>query len=484
MDRQIRILGIVLMGLFGALFVQLNNVQVVQAHKLASDPRNTRAILRDFSRKRGAIQTADLTVIAQSVPSTDRFKVQRVYPQKDLFADVTGYFSFTYGSEGVERQYNDDLNGRAPSIKRFFDFRRDQDPTGSLTLTLRTAVQNAARQALGNRKGAVVALNPADGSVLALWSWPSFDPNVLAAHDQKAVQQAWTALTADPNKPLLPRAYRERYFPGSTFKVVTSAAVLERAPDLAAKPYPTLSAIDLPQTNHQKLANFGNERCGGLLPQLLKVSCNTGFAQIGLDLGAEKLDDQARAFGFFDRPPLDLPAVAKSLFPETAAFAHDLPGLAKSAIGQQDVQATPLEMALVAAGVANGGTIMQPHVLKEIRDAEGNQIRQYNPQPWMPAMSPASAATLRDMMVGVVQGGTATGAAIPGVTVAAKTGTAQTGTPNSSHAWLIAFAPAEAPKVAVAVIVENQTGVGDAGTGGRVAAPIAKAVLSAALAAP
>ena len=483
MDKQIRRLGITLMVLFVALFVQLNVVQVVQADKLANDPRNTRAIVRDFSRKRGTISTADGVLLAQSVPATDAFKLQRVYPQKDLYAQITGYFSFTYGTDGVEKTYNDDLAGRSAPLRRLLDFRKDPDNTGNLTLTLKNAVQTVARQALGNRKGAVVALNPTDGSVLALWSWPSFDPNGLASHDTNAVRDYWDAANKDANKPLLDRAYRERYFPGSTFKVVTSAAALT-VPDIANRTYPTLTALELPQTNHQKLANFGNERCGGQLPQLLKVSCNTGFAQIGIDLGAGKLTDEARSFGFFDRPPLDLPGVAKSLFPAADAFAHDIPGLAKSAIGQQDVQATPLQMALVAAAVANGGTIMKPHVLQTIRDAEGAVIKQVGPEPWRQPMSPDEAATLRDMMVGVVTGGTARGASIPGVAVAAKTGTAQTGTANTSHAWLIAFAPAEAPKVAVAVIVEAQTGVGDAATGGRVAAPIAQAVMKAALSAP
>jgi peptidoglycan glycosyltransferase len=256
--------------------------------------------------------------------------------------------------------------------------------------------------------------------------------------------------------------------------------VLEKAPELATKPYPVLRELPLPQTTN-KLSNFGNESCGGILPDLLKVSCNTGFAQIGLDLGAAKLSDQAHEFGFGAAAPLDMPAVAKSIFPDASAFAHDLPALAHSAIGQQDVAATPLEMALVAAGVANGGVIMKPHLLAQLRDNEGNVVRSAQPDPWMRAMSAQSASTLRDMMVAVVQAGTATKAAIPGIQVAAKTGTAQT-VGDNAHAWLIAFAPADAPRVAVAVIVESQPGLGDNVTGGKVAAPIAQKVLQAALA--
>ena len=483
MDRQIRHLGLVLMVLFAALFLQLNYVQVVEAHKLANDPRNGRIATRDFSRDRGSIQAADGAVLATSVPVDDAFKRLRQYPEHDLFAQVTGYFSFTYGTDGVERVYNDELTGRSVGIRKLPDVLAERVRTGNLTLTLTKSVQSVAKRSLGNRKGAVVALNPLDGSVLALWSWPSFDPNGFAAHDQNAVRQAWTAANADAAKPLLPRAYRERYFPGSTFKVVTASAVLEKAPDLLTKTYPTLSTLPLPQTAGQKLSNFGGERCGGQLPDLLRVSCNTGFAQVGLDLGATNLAQEATAFGFDARPPLDLPSVASSVFPPASSFAHDQPGLAKSAIGQQDVSATPLQMALVAAAVADGGVVMTPHVLQSIRDSEGTVVKEARPQPWTRALSPDNAAALRDMMIAVVQRGTATRAAIPGVQVAAKTGTAQTGT-GLSHAWLVAFAPAAAPKVAVAVIVESQPGGDDNATGGRVAAPIAQAVMKAALGTP
>src|SRR5205823_3693966 len=175
------------------------------------------------------------------------------------------------------------------------------------------------------------------------------DPNVLSGHDSKAVQTARAALLKDPANPMLPRAYRERYPPGSTFKVVTSSAVFDKKPELATKDYPKLQSLPLPNTVNQTLSNFGRETCGGMLPNLLRVSCNTGFAQIGLDLGATALSDEAHAFGFGARPPLDLPTVASSVFPDASAFARDKPGVAKSAIGQQDVQATPLEMALVAS---------------------------------------------------------------------------------------------------------------------------------------
>ena len=479
MDRQIKRLGIGLLVLFSLLFMRLNWIQVVDADELANRPGNTRKATKDFSRERGVIQTADGVVIAQSVETDTALKRLRQYPEGPLFGHLTGFFSFTYGSDGLEKTYNDDLAGRSEGLRSVRDLLSDQVRTGNVTITVSKKLQQLARDQLGNRKGAVVALNPQDGAVLALWSFPSFDPNPLSGHDQRAVQEAWTALNADANRPMLARSYRERYAPGSTFKVVTAAAALDKAPELVNKPYPTLRELDLPQTN-RNLPNFGGGACGGVLVDLLRVSCNTGFGQMGLDLGGDKLAEQAHAFGFDKRPPLDLPAVAASAIGEND-FKRNQPALAYSAIGQQDVAATPLEMALVAAGIGNGGKIMKPRLLAEVRDSEGNVVRQAQPEVWLEAMSPQSAAALKDMMVGVVQRGTATRAAVPGAQVAAKTGTAQTVGENS-HAWIIAFAPAEAPRVAVAVIVESQPGLGDNVTGGRVAAPIASAMIQAALA--
>ncbi|MGH9283112.1 MAG: penicillin-binding transpeptidase domain-containing protein, partial [Acidimicrobiales bacterium] len=314
MDRQIRRLGLVLLAMFLTLFIKLNDLQVVRADKLANAPGNTRQAVRDFSRERGVIQTADGVVLAQSVEVDDDFERRRQYPEKELFAHVAGWFSFTYGAEGVERTYNADLAGRSLDLKRISDVLSDRVRTGNVTLTMTKALQQVARDALGARTGAVVALDPTDGAVLAMWSYPSFDPGPLAGHDQKAVQAAWAQLQADPARPLLPRAYRRNYAPGSTFKVVTAAAALERRTDLVGRAYPTMRELDLPQTD-ANLPNFGNGNCGGALPDLLRVSCNTGFAQLGLDMGADALAGEANDFGFNSRPPLDLPAVARSVFP-------------------------------------------------------------------------------------------------------------------------------------------------------------------------
>jgi penicillin-binding protein A len=486
-NRQIRRLGIGLVVLFVVLFLQLNYLQVVRADKLANDPRNTRNAVRDFSQPRGAIVSADGHVLASSQATGDSFKRLRVYPPDTakLFAQVTGFFSFTYGSDGVERQYGRELAGRTSTLKldRLADLLLDRKRTADVRLTIPLPIQQAAAQALGSRQGAVVALDPRTGAVLALYSYPSYDPNPLAAHDQKNVQVARTLLLNDSTGPLRARAYRERFFPGSTFKLVTASTALATGLATPAQPvYPQLTELRLPQTT-RTLKNFGGERCGGNLAQALKVSCNTTFGQIGLDLGAARQVAGATAFGFDSTPPIDLPAPAVSNFPPVAAFAHDLPALAQSAIGQRDVQASPLQMALVGAGIANGGVIMTPHVMAEVRDDNGNLLETFHPKPWRTAVPPDVAAQVRDMMIGVVNGGTATTVAnpLPGIQVAAKTGTAQLGTtPPSSHAWMVAFAPANAPRVVVAVLVEGQPGVSEV-TGGRVAGPIARAVLAAAL---
>ena len=481
MNTQIRRLGIVLGLLFVALFAQLNWLQVVDAKRLNDHPTNTRAVVRDFSQPRGVIQTADGVVVAVSEPVDDQFKRQRRYPEGALFAHLTGFFSFTYGSDGLERTYNDALTGRdrKVSIDRLGDLLLQKERSANVTLTVSKSLQEVATSALGDRKGAVVALDPRTGAVLAMADFPTYDPNPLAAHNQDDVREEWDRLNADPDKPLLPRSYRERYFPGSSFKVVTAAAGLATGTASLTSPvYPTLTQLPLPQSS-QPLGNFGGGNCGGPLPEALRISCNTAFAQLGLDLGGDKLSDGASSFGFGKVPPIDLPYGVASIFPPGSDFARDKPALAKSAIGQQDVASTPLQMAMVAAGIANDGVVMAPHLMAEVRDSEGRVVDRYEPRPWTTAVPSDVAHSVRDMMIGVVERGSGTAARIPGVPVAGKTGTAQTGR-DTSHVWFVSFAPADDPKVAVAVVLEDQPNQDDA-TGGRLAAPIAQTVLRAAL---
>ena len=484
MNRQIRLAGLGVMILFVALFLQLNYVQIIHAGALEANPLNGRAVVKEYTAKRGDILSADGVTLASSAPTNDQFKYLRQYPTGSLFEQVTGFFSFTYGSDGAERTYDKVLTGaRSPfhlptSLSGLRQLLTNQDKSQSITLSVLDKLQLVAQKQLAGRTGSVVALNPKTGAILAMYSNPTFDPNQLSNHNQQQAQSAHQALVAQPGGVLAPGAYRQRWFPGSTFKIVTTSAVYDHQPALATKTYPTLSALPLPQTTNL-LHNFAGETCGGQLPQLFTVSCDTGFGQIGLDLGGQSLYSEAQSFGFDQTPAIDLPFGVQSIFPAANAFTQDLPGLAYSAIGQQDVQATPLEMALVAAGIANGGSIMTPHVLDHVTNSQNQTVSTYQPKPWMQATSPTTAAELTQLMLSVVNAPNGTGAAarIPGVQVAAKTGTAQTGT-NQIDAWFAAFAPAQNPQIAVAVILPNQPSANEY-QGGTLAAPIAKAMIQA-----
>jgi peptidoglycan glycosyltransferase len=489
MNRQIRLLGFGIIILFVALFLQLNWLQLVHAPALEANPLNGRAIVKEYTAKRGDIVSADGTTLATSIPTNDQFKYLRQYPTGALFAQITGYFSFTYGADGAERTYDRVLTGKSSpfklptSLSQLRNLLAKRDQSQSITLTVLDKLQKVAETQLTGRDGSVVALDPRTGAILAMYSNPSFDPNLLSGHDQAQVEANYKALVAQPGGVLAPGAYRQRFFPGSTFKIVTSGAVYDHKPALATKVYPTLSALPLPQTTNE-LHNFGGESCGGQLPELFTVSCDTGFGQIGLDLGGVPLSAEAVGFGFNQTPPIDLPFPAQSTFPSAVSFVQDQPGLAYSAVGQQNVQATPLSMAMVAGAVANGGTVMTPHILGHVTNSQNQVVSTYQPKPWLHVTSKATANQLKALMVSVVNSpqGTGTAAQIPGVQVAGKTGTAQTGT-GKVDVWFVAFAPAAAPTIAVAVMLPNQPPENEF-TGGTVAAPIAKALIEAYLSTP
>ncbi|MCP3909595.1 MAG: penicillin-binding protein 2 [Actinomycetia bacterium] len=499
MNRAIARLGLVMMVGYTVLFLQLNNIQLIGAERLKENPENNRAVVRDFGQARGSIVTADGAVVARSVEVVGQFEHARQYPLGDLFGHVAGYFSFNFGSSGVEREYHDLLSGETfeQEISSLGDLFLDRERTADVVLTLRQDLQEVARDALGEQQGSVVAIDPRDGSVLAMWTYPSYDPGPLSGLDFQSANEARDALLDDDDNPLLPRAYREIFFPGSTFKIVTAAAALESGSVTAVEPvYPFVDEFVPPLTT-RGLSNFGGATCGGNLFEALRVSCNTTFAQIGVELGPDLLVGVAESFGFNSVPPVDLPTPEASVFPtdygellsaadeETPyAIYENTPRLAQVAIGQNDVAATPLQMALVAAAVANDGVVMKPRVVSEVRDLTGDVVRSNSPEQWQRAVSAPTATTLRAGMVGVVEDGTAGRLAIDGFLVGGKTGTAQLGTdPPRSHAWIIGFAgpQGELPHVAVGVIVEGQEGASEQ-TGGRVAAPIAQQVMAAALA--
>jgi peptidoglycan glycosyltransferase len=481
MNRPIRRVAVAALVLFGLLFLNVNYLQVVRAESLRNDPRNNRLLLDEYGRPRGDIIAGKRTIV-ESKATKDRLKYLRVYAGDNadlakVFAPVTGSYSLVYGATGIERAYNDTLSGNDDRlfVRRVSDILTGRSPQGgSVVLTIDPELQQLAARELGNRRGAVVALDPRSGAILAMVTSPSYDPNVLSSHDPSGIRRANERLSDDRDHPLTNRAAEQVYPPGSTFKVITAAAALEsgmKPDDLIA----CSSSIPLPLTNI-RLRNFGGESCPSkvTLTQALQHSFNTSFATLGMKVGASKLQDMAEAFGFNARPDLPLRTVP-SVFPE----GLNAPQTAQSAIGQYDVRATPLQMAQVAAAVANDGKLMRPYVVSEVLAPDLSVLDKTDPE--QASTRPFKAATadaLTQMMVEVVRAGTGTRAQLPGITVAGKTGTAQNaGTP---HAWFIGFAPAEAPRIAIAVIVENSGG-DDRGTGGLIAAPVARAVMAAAL---
>ncbi len=495
MNRPIRKVVMVLLGCFVLLFVQLNRIQFYGATALEDQPANSRTIQRDFDRPRGRILTSDDVVVAESTPTPGGFfEEQRAYPHNNLYAHTVGYTSFTFGAEGVEREYNDALIGRTAGqeLSGLTDILSGRNPVGDVRLTLRHDMQTLARDGLGDRAGAVVALNPVNGDIYAMWSFPSFDPNLIAVNDGSVANEQWTALVNAEGNPLRAKTYRDIFFPGSTFKLVTAAAALEN--DVLSPTDPEFEAVEsyVPPLTERPITNFGGATCGGNLIELLVVSCNTAFAQVAAEqLGPGPTVEAAERFGFNQVPPIDLPASVESIFPTDfgsavenpdgfpAGVFENTPALAQTAIGQNDVSASPLQMALVAAAVANGGQVPTPHVLQQIEDSETRDVTStYQPSVWLRAMAPDTAAQLTDAMIQVVERGTAQNMAIDGLIVGAKTGTAQLGTdPPRSHAWIVAFGgrASEPAELAVAVLVEGQEGSSEQ-TGGRVAAPIARSL--------
>ncbi len=494
MERQIRRLGVGLIVLFLILLAQINYIQVFASDDLENNSANaTRQLKAEYAVHRGSILASDgRTVLASSRRSSGLLRYQRRYPQGPRYAHVTGYYSFIFGRRDLEQSFNSYLAGDAAELfpQTLTDLVLGRDKQGgTIVTTIDPVIQTAAEEAAAAESGdvAIAVVEPSTGNVLALVAEPTYDPNLLAAQDGQSVREAWDELTSDPEKPIVSRASEELFPPGSTFKLVTASAALENGfgPDSS---WPNPHELDLPLTD-ATIQNFGGSTCSGgpeiTLAEALRQSCNVVFGGIGLELGADRLAAEARKYGFTaeageDAVPFDIPWVS-GVFPAPETFAQREPAVAISAIGQQDVAANPLQMALVSSAIANGGVLMRPRLVTEIRDPSGRVIRSFEPEVFSQPLSATNAAALTQMMVSVVQAGTGTAAQIAGVTVAGKTGTAQHGEGEPPHAWFTCFAPAESPQLAVAVIVLNGGSLGSEATGGQVAAPIAKAVLEAAL---
>ncbi len=473
LGRRLMRVGGLAAALMVTLVVNLTYVQVVRASALAAHPANTRGLAAEMRQERGAIITRDGVVLAESVAEGDIFR--RRYPRATTAAHVLGYHSARYGRAGVEAAANDVLAGRRDfaTFSDALEAAAGIPVAGSdVRLTIDSRIQAAAEAALDGHRGACVVLDPRTGAVLGMASSPAYDPG--------AVDDQWASLSAAGGPaPLVNRAATSLYPPGSTFKVVTLAGALDAGiatPDTA---YPGPASLTI---GGAPVTNYGGSGYGQVdLRRATASSINTVFAQLAVELGAERLVETSRAFGFGEKSPLEIPAVA-SLMPvadEMTVWETAWAGVGQP-VGEHasppGPQVTATQMALVTAGIANGGVIMRPYAIDSVTDRAGVVLSRTEPRPWRRAIAPATAADVTAIMEQVVTSGSGRRAAIPGVRVAGKTGTAEAGKSVETHAWFIAFAPAEAPRVAVAIVLEN------AGVGGTVAAPAARNVLESALA--
>ncbi len=474
MNKAIGRVFIVGVVLFVAVILNLTWLQVIRADHLAERPENKRQLAKELRIKRGSILAFDGSVIARSVRRSGFY--QRRYPNGTLAPQLVGYDTVRYGRSGIEKQMNDELLGRAPElgVQNWLDQLLGRRPKGAdVVTTLVPDVQRVAQQALAGKTGAIVVLDPTTGALIANASAPSYDARTL--------EEEWGTLSQDESAPLLDRPLQGLYAPGSSFKVVTAAAGLQNG-----SVTPTTLFLDTGTyvVYGGKVTNYGGEVFGPHdFETALTQSINTTFGKVGNKLGRKRLVAAMRAFGFWQVPPLPMPpgaVVASGRYDDEGLLSPEAKmdplAVAWAACGQEQVLATPLQMVLVASAVANGGPVMRPYVVHEVRAPDGSLVEQAAPAEWLTAIQPATALSLNEMMQRVVTSGTGTGAAIPGVKVAGKTGTAERGD-GTNLAWFIGFAPADDPRVAVAVTIEDTLS-----TGGAEAAPLAALVLRAALA--
>ena len=473
MNRQIRAVSLLAGLMFLALMVNLTGSAMFRQASLNNDPHNVRVRDAEFSQNRGNILVGSRP-IATTTSSNGKFAYQRVYLSGPKYAPITGYYSYYYGRSMLEQTQNAQLTGTSDAqwLSRITGTLSGHKPEGgSITTTINAKAQDAAWDGLKGKKGAVVALDYTTGAVLAMASSPSYDPNELASHHLNDTTRAWKNLVADPSSPLTNRATREIYPPGSTFKLVTAAAALQNG-------YHPNSMVDSPENwilpgTRTPLTNETN--CGGsriTLAHALDISCNTAFGKIGVSLGQDKIRDQAERFGFGKVVNSDVSSVA-SRFPQNLTDAQ----LAQSSIGQFDVAASPLQMAMVTAGIANDGKLMTPDLTAQVRASNLQVVSEHHPKQMSQPMTKESAEQLKAMMASVVNNGTGKRARINGTTVGGKTGTAQTVKGKAPYAWFVGWS--DNPHVAVAVFIQSSDTAINEVSGGRLAAPIARDVIEA-----
>jgi len=483
MTKELRRLSILVLFMFLALFASTSVIQVVQADNLAANDLNRRTLYDSFDVQRGSI-IASGSAIANSTATSDIYSWQRKYTDAKMWAPVTGYINpVLQSSTGVEQAMNQQLSGTGNSqfLARIERIVSGQPPRGSnVVLSLDAAVQKAAFDALGDLQGAVVAIEPKTGRVLAMVTSPSFDTNTLASHDSDAVNKAYDALQDDPTKPMDNRAIGGNMNPpGSTFKLVTVSAALASGEYTPDSKLPNVARYILPGTK-RPVYNDTRGTCGPgkevTIATALRLSCNIPMAELAAQLGDDVIRAEAEKYGFNSSFELPLKS-SPSVYPNKLDAAQT----ALSGFGQSDVRATPLQMAMVSAAVANGGVVMNPRMVDQVVGPDLKMQQTFDNTEFGRSLDENLNQQLRDMMVANVSEGIATNARIDGVEVGGKTGTAQNGEDDPFSLWFTGFAPADDPQVAVAVVVENGGGQGQSGSGNSIAAPIAKKVMEAVL---
>ncbi|ALG05549.1 peptidoglycan D,D-transpeptidase FtsI family protein [Kibdelosporangium phytohabitans] len=490
MNTPLRRVGLAMLGMVVLLLANITYIQMVKADEYRADARNQRVRFDEYSRERGKIISSDGKLLASVTPTNDSLRYQRQYPLGAAFAPVTGFYSIRYGPAALERTEKDILDGSDDRlfVRRLSDLITGRDPRGgNVQTTIDSRVQQAAYDAMTQPgtgaayTGAVVAIRPQTGEILAMVSTPSYDPNPLASHSGDEQAAAWTAYDKDKTRPMVNRAIQDTYPPGSTFKLVVSAAALEDGMNKDTQ-LTAANTVQLPGTRTD-LENFNGGHCGpndqqtASLETALALSCNTAFATLADQLGPDKLREQAAKFGVGQtdlKIPMGVEESHIGPMPDKAAVYQ-------TGIGQRDVRLTPMQDAMVVAAIANGGTLMRPQLVQKVLAPDLSEMSKFDVDEIGKAMSGSNASALRDMMKKSEENTKGNGK-VNGLVIASKTGTAEHGKdPKATppHAWYVAFAPADNPQIAVAVIVESGGNRGLAATGGSVAASVGRAAINA-----
>lgn len=501
--RSLRRISVVVIAMFAALFISTSVIQVGVADELRGDDRNRRTTLANQNVNRGPILVQG-EPIAQSIATDEEIRYQRVYANGPLYAPITGRYTLDGLNTGLEAAYDDYLT--ASTGGQFFDIANavltGREPQGAaVETTIDAYLQQVAWDALGDFAGAVIAMEPATGRILAMVSKPTYDPNALASHDPDAVEDAYQLLLDDPGEPLINRAMNgDLDPPGSTFKLVTAAAALDSGRFTPDSTFPNPGSLQLPQSS-SVIYNSSGYACGGgdtvTLSDAISQSCNIPVAELADQLGYQPIKSMANALGFchgYDvariqpvieygcTPYDDLNLSPMYSTPSWYPPAPDAPQTMLSSFGQSSVRASPLQMAMVAGAIANQGVLMSPTLVDSVISPDQTPLVTVEPQSLGQPMTTATARALTAMMVASVDSGAAQNAAIEGVSVAGKTGTAENGAGQPYTLWFTGFAPAENPQIVVAVVVQNGGGLPqDEQLSSTLSAPIGKAVLEAAI---